>query len=66
MWINIRVVENVKYMKRIQLSKVASRIIWKSCGNIETVEINIRVLGEVYVQIKLYCENTEQWDQHLG
>ena len=57
MWINIRVVGNVKYMKRIQLSKVASRIIWKSCGNIETVGINIRVRGKVYLQIKLYCEN---------
>ena len=44
MWINIRV--EGKYMKRTQLSKVASRIIWKSCGNIETVGINIRVLGK--------------------
>ena len=38
-------------------------ILWKY---IETVGINVRARGKVYLQIKLYCENTEQLDQHQG
>ena len=43
----------MKYMKRVQLSNVASRIIWKSCGNIERAGINIRVLGKSICIVKI-------------
>ena len=53
-------------MKRIQLSKVASRIIWKSCGNIEIVGINIRVLGNFMCSSSCMVKIHEQWDLHQG
>ena len=66
MWINIRVVGNVKYMKRIQLSKVAGRIIWKSCGNLESVGINMRVVGKFMCKSSCIVKIYEQWDEHQG